>query len=89
MKFFLSERNLGADASKEQALALIDMLVQKGWDVEYGVRPNQVTDDAEYGQEEKHMDAFTDDFMPKETPLTKMTGQFFCDLLSVINQVRN
>ena len=63
MKFFLSERNLGTDASKKQALAVIEMLVQRGWDVEYGERPNQVTDDAEYGQEEKLMDAFTDDFM--------------------------
>jgi hypothetical protein len=63
MKFFLSEKNLGDEATKEQALAVIDMLVQKGWDVAYGEKANQVTDPSEQGQAEQIMDQFTEDFL--------------------------
>jgi hypothetical protein len=63
MKFFLSERNLGPDATKKLTLTVIEMLVQKGWDVEYGEKANQVTDPSEQGQEQKLMDAFTNDFL--------------------------
>ena len=63
MKFFLSEKNLGGEATKKQTLAVIEMLVQKGWDVEYGEKENTVSDPSERGQEEKLMDAFTDDFL--------------------------
>ena len=63
MKFFLSEKNLGTDATKKQTLAVIAMLIDKGWDVEYGEKANTVSDPSEHGQEEKLMDAFTDDFL--------------------------
>ena len=63
MKFFLSEKNLGTDATKEQTCAVIEMLVQKGWDVAYGEKANEVTDRSELGQEEELMDAFTIDFL--------------------------
>lgn len=63
MKFYLSEKNLGTEATKNQTIAVIEMLVQKGWDVEYGEKANQVTDRSELGQEEKLMDAFTEDFL--------------------------
>lgn len=63
MKFYLSEKNLGTEATKTQTIAVIEMLMQKGWDVEYGEKANQVTDRSELGQEEKLMDAFTEDFL--------------------------
>ena len=63
MKFFLSEKNLGSEATRDQALAVVEMLVQKGWDVAYGERANEATDPSEHGQEEKLMDAFTEDFL--------------------------
>jgi hypothetical protein len=63
MKFFLSEKNLGTESTREQALAVIDMLVQKGWDVAYGERANELTDPSEQGQTEQIMDAFTEDFL--------------------------
>ena len=63
MKFFLSEKNLGTESTKEQTLQVIKLLVQKGWDVEYGQKANEVTDQSELGQEEKLMDAFTEDFL--------------------------
>ena len=63
MKFFLSEKNLGTDSTKKQTLRVIEMLVQRGWDVAYGEKANQVTDPSEQGQAEKLMDAFTEDFI--------------------------
>ena len=63
MKFFLAEQNLGGDATKEQALELIELLKAKGWDVEYGVGKNVATDVSEFGQEESIQDRFSDDFM--------------------------
>ena len=63
MKFFIAEQNLGSDATKEQVEKLIEMLREKGWDVEYGVGRNVATDISEFGQEERIQDAFSDDFM--------------------------
>lgn len=63
MKFFLSEKNLGTEATKEHALAVIEMLVEKGWDVAYGEKANEVTDPSELEQSQKIMDAFTEDFL--------------------------
>jgi hypothetical protein len=63
MKFFIAEQNLGGDATREQAHKLIEMLKQKGWDVEYGVRKNVATDVSEFGREESIQDRFADDFM--------------------------
>ncbi|MEE8432239.1 MAG: hypothetical protein V3S16_13410 [Candidatus Desulfatibia sp.] len=63
MKFFIAEQNLGGDATKAQTEKLIELLKEKGWDVEYGISKNVATDDSEFGQEEKIQDRFADDFM--------------------------
>jgi hypothetical protein len=63
MKFYLAEQNIGADASKEQAEKVIEMLKEKGWDVEYGIKRNVATDISEFGKEESIQDAFANDFM--------------------------
>ncbi len=63
MKFFITEGNIGGDATRETAERVIRMLEEKGWDVAYGLGDNRVTDISEFGREEKLMDAFADDFM--------------------------
>jgi len=63
MKFFIAEQNIGDDATQEQAEKLIEMLRDKGWDVEYGLKRNVATDVSEFGQEEALQDRFADDFM--------------------------
>jgi hypothetical protein len=63
MKFYISERNIGGEATKDHADKVIQMLRGKGWDVEYGVGKNKATDVSEFGQEERIQDAFADDFM--------------------------
>jgi hypothetical protein len=63
MKFLIAEQNIGDDATKEQAEKLIELLKEKGWDVEYGAGRNVATDVSEFGQEEKIQEAFADDFM--------------------------
>jgi hypothetical protein len=63
MKFYIAERNIDEGATKEQAEKLIEMLKEKGWDVEYGIKRNVATDVSEFGQEEKLQDAFAEDFM--------------------------
>ena len=63
MKFFIAEQNMGGDATKEQALKVIELLKAKGWDVQYGVGKNVATDVSEFGQEEQIQDRFADDFM--------------------------
>jgi len=63
MKFFIAEQNMGGDATKEQALKVIELLKTKGWDVQYGVGKNVATDVSEFGQEEQIQDRFANDFM--------------------------
>lgn len=63
MKFYISEQNIGGEATKAHADKLIRMLREKGWDVEYGIAKNKATDVSEFGQEERIQDAFADDFM--------------------------
>lgn len=63
MKFFISEGNIGGDATREQTDQVIQVLREKGWDVEYGAAENTVTDISEFGKEETIQDAFSDDFM--------------------------
>ena len=63
MKFFIVEKNIGDDATKEQTEQLIEMLKSKGWDVEYGAKRNVATDVSEFGQEETIQSKFADDFM--------------------------
>ena len=63
MKFFIAEQNIGDHATKEQAEKLIELLKEKGWNVEYGIGRNVSTDVSEFGQEEKVQEDFADDFM--------------------------
>ena len=63
MKFFIVEKNIGDDATKEQTEQLIEMLKAKGWDVEYGAKRNVATDVSEFGQEDRLQSKFADDFM--------------------------
>jgi len=63
MKFFIEEGNIGNDATKEQAIELIEMLKKIGWDVEYGRGKNKATDVSEFGQEENITDSFSKAFM--------------------------
>ena len=63
MKFFIAEGNLGGNASRKQVDKLIQLLKDKGWDVEFGLAKNRATDISEFGQEEKIQDAFAEDFM--------------------------
>ena len=63
MKFFIEERNIGNDATKEQALELIEMLKKMGWDVEYGRGKNKPADISEFGREENITDSFSNAFM--------------------------
>lgn len=63
MKFFIAEQNLGSDATKEQALKVIELLKAKGWEVEYGVGRNVATEVSEFGKEEAIQDQFANDFM--------------------------
>ena len=69
MKFFIEEGTIGNDASKEQALELIEMLNKMGWDVEYGKGKNKPTDVSEFGQEENITDSFSNAFMDCITKL--------------------
>ena len=63
MKFYIAEQNIGDDVTKEQAEKVIEMLKAKGWDVEYGIKRNVPTDVSEFGQEEKILSDFADDFI--------------------------
>ena len=63
MKFFIAEQNIGDDATKEQALKVIELLKTKGWDVQYGIGKNVAIDVSEFGQEEQIQDRFANDFM--------------------------
>jgi hypothetical protein len=63
MKFYIAEQNMGGDTTKEQAERVIEMLREKGWDVEYGVGKNRATDVSEFGREEAIQDAFGQEFM--------------------------
>ncbi len=74
MKFFIAEENLGGDATKAQTEKLIELLKEKGWDVEYGISKNVATDVSEFGQEEKIQDRFADDFMSCLAQIEEQAG---------------
>ncbi len=63
MKFFIAEGNVGNNFTKEMTEKVLDLLKQRGWDVEYGVGRNRVTDEDEMGREDAIQDAFGNDFM--------------------------
>ncbi|KPA08813.1 hypothetical protein MHK_010968 [Candidatus Magnetomorum sp. HK-1] len=63
MKFYIGEKNIGIDATKEQVDQVIAYLKKKGWDVSYGMRENELTSDEENDRQEEIADAFADDFM--------------------------
>ena len=63
MKFFIAEKNIGPQATREDADELIRRLTARGWDVAYGEKANQVTDPSEVDDQQQVMDRFADDFM--------------------------
>jgi len=74
MKFFIAEQNLGSGATKEQAEKVIELLKEKGWDVDYGVGKNVAIEVSEFGQEEKIQDRFADDFMTFTAQVEEQEG---------------
>ena len=63
MKFYITEKNMGGDTTKEQSEQVIEMLKEKGWDVQYGFGRNKTTDVSEFAREEAIQDAFAQDFL--------------------------
>jgi len=63
MKFYLGEKNIGNEATKEQVDQLISCLTNKGWDVSYGTKENSPENDDEKIRQRELEDAFADDFM--------------------------
>jgi len=63
MKFFVGEKNIGNEVTKADVQKVIDHLSQKGWDVAYGMRENELTSDDEKDRQRELEDAFADDFM--------------------------
>jgi len=63
MKFYLGEKNIGNEATKEQVDQVINFLKNKGWDVSYGTKENIPESDDEKVRQRELEDAFADDFM--------------------------
>ena len=63
MKFYIVEKNIGDDTTREQVEKVIELLRGKGWDVEYGMGKNKHTDISEFGREDAIYQNFADDFM--------------------------
>jgi len=63
MKFYLGEKNIANDATKEQVEQVIDWLQKKGWDVSYGTRENELASDDEKNKQGEIENDFADDFM--------------------------
>ncbi len=63
MKFFIAEGNIGNHTTKDTAEKVIELLKQRGWDVEYGFGRNLAVDENDVGREEALQDAFSLDFM--------------------------
>jgi len=63
MKFYICEENIGDNVTKKDTEKVIKLLIDKGWDVEYGTKKNKTTDIKEFGQEEAIYDKFSADFM--------------------------
>ncbi len=63
MKFYIVEKNIGDDVTRQQTEKVIDMLQERGWDVEYGMGKNKPTDISEFGREDTIYQNFVDDFM--------------------------
>jgi hypothetical protein len=63
MKFYLGEKNIGNDASRDQVDQVITCLKNKGWDVSYGTKENMPESDDEKLRQNELEDRFADDFM--------------------------
>ncbi len=63
MKFYIVEKNIGDDVTRKQTEKVIEMLQERGWDVEYGMGKNKPTDISEFGREDTIYQGFADDFM--------------------------
>jgi len=63
MKFYLGEKNIGNEATKDQVDQVIAFLKNKGWDVSYGTKENTPESDDEKNRQSELEDAFADDFI--------------------------
>jgi hypothetical protein len=63
MKFYLGEKNIGNEATKDQVDKVITYLKNKGWNISYGTKENALESDDEKIQQRELEDAFADDFM--------------------------
>jgi len=63
MKFYLGEKNIGNDATKDQVDQIITALKNKGWNVSYGTQENTPETDDEKMRQREIEDAFADDFI--------------------------
>jgi len=71
MKFYIAEKNIGPEATRQDVDELIRRLSARGWDVAYGEQANQVSDPSEVGEQQKITDRFADDFMACLTEMGK------------------
>ena len=63
MKFYIGEKNIGVDTTRNQVDQVIEYLKKKGWDVSYGMRENEITSDDEVDRQDEISNAFADDFI--------------------------
>jgi len=63
MKFFIAEKNIGNNVTKEQVEIIIKKLQDKGWEVEYGLKENIVNENIDTNQINEIQDDFANDFI--------------------------
>jgi len=63
MKFFIAEKNIGYNVTKEQVEIIIKKLQDKGWDVEYGLKENILNENIDTNQINEIQDDFANDFI--------------------------
>ena len=63
MKFFIAEKNIGYNVTKEQVEIIIKKLQDKGWDVEYGLKDNILNENIDTNQINEIQDDFANDFI--------------------------
>ncbi len=71
MRFYVAEKNIGPGTCREDVDELIRRLRDRGWEVAYGERANEITDPAEAADQQAIMDRFADDFMACLTEMGK------------------
>jgi muramidase (phage lysozyme) len=63
MQFYLGEKNIGNDATRDQVDQIITHLKNKGWNVFYGTKENTPETDDDKMRQRELEDAFAEDFM--------------------------